>query len=96
MGLNPSVHLEVRCPSDATAHTLCFDDGHYAGYRVDRGPLLRHADCPERDRFLAACRSRLSAASEAGSAVPISGPARAILSDLVAGAVAVTTPERDE
>lgn len=82
LGLNPRVHLEVRCPSDHASRTLCFDDGRYQGYRVDRSPIRRE-DCPERDRFLDACRDRLRSSREADSAVRLSGPARAILSDLV-------------
>lgn len=83
LGVKPSVHLEVRCPSYHQVRTLCFDDGLYQGYRVDRSPLLQREDCPERDRFLAACRERLRAGAEAESAVPLSGPARIIISDLV-------------
>jgi len=82
LGVKPSVHLEVRCPSYHQVRTLCFDDGLYQVYRVDRSPLLRE-DCPERNRFLAACRERLRAGAEAESAVPLSGPARTIISDLV-------------
>ena len=79
---SPKVHLEVRCPTDHALRTLCFDDGRYQGYRIDRSPIRRE-DCPERDRFLRVCRDRLRASSEAESAVPLSGPARVILSDLV-------------